>query len=253
MSKDCEKMQDKIVDYILGDLSQEDCDVLNEHIAVCSKCRQYMQILKAEKSLLREFAEKVDTGMKPREEIMAKAITSRNQGKQIKLPLTCRTFLQSKISRLAVAAVLLIAVGYFAGWLLPPRSPDVQQLQAALETSLKSSLEQTIQKSLLEQVSLDRELALERHYARLKDELTRQLHQNISDFAVQTLAASRAVTDRRLADLIQLIEAARTVDHYQIRMALERMESNRLQDKTYFGKGMVSLAAQNKLLSDNKK
>ena len=252
MSKDCEKMQDKIVDYILGVLSQEDCDVLNEHIAVCSKCRQYMQGLKAEKSLLREFAGKVDTSMEPREERMAKAITSCNQSKQIKLPLTWRTFLKSKISKLAVAAVLLIAVGYFAGRLLSPQSPDVQQLQAALENSLKSSLEQTIHKSLLEQVSRDRELALERHYVRLKDELTRQLHQNISDFAVQTLAASRAVTDRRLADLIQLIEATRTVDHYQIRMALEQMESNRLQDKTHFGKGMVSLAAQNKLLSDNK-
>jgi len=97
MSKDCEKMQDKIVDYILGVLSQEDCDVLNEHIAVCSKCRQYMQALKAEKSLLREFAEKVDTSMEPREERMAKAITSFNQSKQIKPPLTWRTFVQSKI------------------------------------------------------------------------------------------------------------------------------------------------------------
>lgn len=252
MSEDCEKMQDKIVDYILGVLSQEDFDVLNEHIAVCSKCRQYMQALKGEKKLLREFAGKVDAGMEPREEEMAKAITSCNKGRQIKLPLTWRIFVQSKISKLAVAAVLLIAVGYFAGQLLSPRSPDIEQLQTAIETSLKSSLEQTIHKSLLEQVSRDRELALERYYVRLKDELTRQLHQNISDFAVQTLAASRAVTDRRLADLIQLIEAARTVDHYQIRMALEQMESNRLQDKTHFGKGLVSLAAQNKLLPDDK-
>ena len=252
MSKDCEKMQDKIVDYILGVLSQEDCDVLKEHIAVCSKCSQYMQALNAEKSQLREFAGKVDAGMETREEQMAKAITSCNQGRQIKQPLTWRTFLQSTISRMAAAAVLLIAVGYFTGWLLSARSPDVQQLQAAIETSLKASLERTIEKSLLEQLSRDRELALERHYVRLKDELTRQLHQSVSDFAVQTLAASQAVTDRRLADLIQLIEAARTVDHYQIRMALDRMESNRLQDKTQFGKGLVSLAAQNKLLSDNK-
>ncbi len=251
MSEDCEKMQDKILDYILGTLSQEDCEVLNEHIAVCSKCRQYMQVLKDEKRLLREFAGKVDMGMKPREEKMAKAITSSNQGKQIRLPLTWRTFVQSKISKLAVAAVLLIAVGYSAGRLLSPRPPDVRQLQTAIETSLKSSLEQTIHKSLLEQVSRDRELALERHYVRLKDELTRQLHQNISEFAVQTLAASRAVTDQRLADLIQLIEAARTVDHYQIRMAFERMESDRLQDKNHFENGLVSLAAQNLVRPDN--
>jgi len=67
------------------------------------------------------------------------------------------------------------------------------------------------------------------------------------------LAASRAVTDQRLAELIRLIEAVRTVDHYQVRMALEQIESNRLQDKTHFGKGLVSLAAQkNKELYKNK-
>ena len=251
MSENCEKMQDKIVDYILGALSREECDVLNKHMTTCSKCSQYMQALKTEKSLLREFAEKVDMDEETRKEKMANAILSCNQGKQIKLPLIWRIFVQSKITRLAVAAVVLVAVGYLAGMLLSPRPADVKQLQTALETSLKSSLEQTIQKSLLEQVGRDRELALERHYARIKDELTRQLHQNISDFAVQTLAASRAITDRRLADLIQLIEAARTVDHYQIRKALEQMESNRLQDKTHYENGLVSLATQKIVRPDN--
>jgi hypothetical protein len=251
MSKDCETIRDKIVDYILGTLSQEDCDVLNEHIAACSKCSQYMQALKTEKSLLQEFAEKVDMGEETRKEKMTKAIISCNQGKRIKLPLTWRTFVQSNISKLAVAAVVFVAVGYLAGVLLSPDSPDMKQLQAALETSLKSSLEQTIQKSLLEQVGRDRESALERHYVRLKDELTRQLYQNVSDFAVQTLAASRAVTDRRLADLIQLIEAARTIDHYQIRKALAQIESNRLQDKTHYENGLVSLATQQILRPDN--
>jgi hypothetical protein len=251
MSKDCKKMQHKIVDYILGALSQEDCDVLNEHLAACSECGQYMQALKEERSLLREFAGNVEARMEAREERMEEAITSGSQGRQIKLPLTRRTFVQSKISKMAVAVVLLVAVGYFGGRLLSPRPADMKQLQAALETSLKSSLEQAIQKSLLERVSRDRELTLELHYVRLKDELARQLHQDISDFAVQTLAASRAVMDQRLADLIQLIEAARTVDHYQIRMALERMETNRLQDKDHFENGLVSLASQNIVHPDN--
>jgi hypothetical protein len=251
MNQDCEKMQDKIVDYILGALGREECDALNEHIAVCSECSQYMQALKAEKNLLKGFAGRVVTGMEPREEKMVEAITSYHQGEQIKLLTIWRNFVQSKVVKIAAAALVLIALGFFAGSLISTRSPDVEQLQAALENSLKSSLEQTIQENLLEQVSRDRELALERHYVRLKDELTRQLHQSVSDFAVQTLAASRAVTDRRLADLIQLIEAARTVDHYQIRKALERIESNRLQDKNHFENGLVSLAAQSMLPTDN--
>jgi uncharacterized membrane protein YvbJ len=253
MNQDCEKMQDKIINYILGALDQEECDALNEHIAVCSKCSQYMQALQAEKSLLREFAGELGTGMEQREEKMVEAVKSSNQVGQIKLPSRWRSLAQRKIVRMAIAAVLLIALGFFTGRLISARSPDVQQLQTALETSLKSFLEQTVQESLLEQVSRDRELVLERHYVRLKEELTRQLHQKISDFAVQTLAASRAVTDQRLADLIQLIEAARTVDHYQIRKALERIESNRLQDKNHFENGLVSLAAQNIPMTDNQK
>ncbi len=252
MSENCEKMQDKIADYIIGALSQEHHDALNEHIAVCSKCREYMQALKAEKSLLVDFAKKLDAGMETREEKVLQAIKHCKPRERINLLSTCRTIVQSKITKLTVAAALLIGVGYFAGQLISARSPDVRQLQAALETSLKLSLEQTIHQSLLEQVNRDRELALERHYVRLKDELTRQFHHNMSEFAVQTLDASRAVTEQRLAELIRLIEAVRTVDHLQVRMALEQIESYRLQDKTRFGKGLVSLAAQkNKELPNN--
>jgi anti-sigma factor RsiW len=127
MSKDCEKMQDKIVDYILGALSQEDGDVLNEHIAVCSKCGQYMQTLKAEKSLLREFAEKVDTGMEPREERMAKAITSCGHPRwkwylSVAAPFLIwrRSSARRRVEQVA-AAVLIAGIAFLGGRLSAPR------------------------------------------------------------------------------------------------------------------------------------
>jgi len=92
-------------------------------------------------------------------------------------------------------------------------------------------------------VNLDREAALERHYAKLKDELARQSRREMSGLVEMTLSASQAVTEQRLAELIRLIEAARTVDHWQIARALEQIESNRLQDRTRFGESLVSLAS----------
>lgn len=252
MSEDCEKMQDKIADSIFGALSRQDDDALKQHLAVCSQCREYMKALRDEKGLLREFAGRVEAGMEPREERMAEAVKSCNLTERMKLPLLWRTIVQSRITKLTVAAALLIAAGYFAGRLLPARPADTQQLQAALETSLKSSLEQAIRNSLLEQVNRDRELALERHYAQLRDELTRQFYHDSNEFAVRTLAASRAATEQRLAELIQLIEAARTVDHLQVATAFEQIESNRLEDRTRFGKGLERLIAEKKQgLPDN--
>jgi hypothetical protein len=253
MSEDCERMQDKIADCIFGALSRQDNDALNEHVAGCSKCRQYMQALSDEKSLLREFAEKVDAGMEPRKERLAKAVERCKPGERTKLRPTWRTIVQSRFAKLAVAAGLLIVAGYLAGRLLPSRSADIQQLQAALEASLRSSLERGIHGSLIEQVNRDRELALERHYMRLRDELARQSRHEMNELARMTLAASRTATEQRLEELIRLIEAARTIDHLQVERALDLMESSRLEDRTRFGEGLVSLATlKNEGLPNNR-
>jgi hypothetical protein len=96
---------------------------------------------------------------------------------------------------------------------------------------------------VIEQINHDRELVLESHIVQLKEDLSRQFHRDLRECAARTLAASRVTTEQRLAELIRLIEAARTVDHYQVAVALERIELKRLQDKTRFGEGLVRLAA----------
>lgn len=233
MSEECQRTQDKMADYIYGALSRQDSDALNEHVAGCSKCTEHLQELTDQSNLLRDFAGKVDAGMQQRKERMADAIKRCNPVGRRKLPLIWP----------AVAAGLLIAVGFLAGQLLPDRPVNLEEVQVALETSLKSSVERAVQQNLAEQVSRDRELALERFYVRLREELTGQFRQEVNKFAVQTLAESRAETEQRLAYLIQLIEAARTVDHWQVAKALEQIESSRLQDRTRFGEQLVSFVA----------
>jgi hypothetical protein len=243
MNDDCERMKDQMADYLFDRLSAPDREVLNEHLAQCSKCDEHLQTLKDEEALLRDFAEKVGAGMQQRKERMAEAIQRCDLTERTGRRFGWAAIAQSRIARLAVAAGLLVAVGFFAGRLMPTHPVDIEQLQVALETSLKASLEEGIYTSLIEQVKRDRESALERHYVRLKNELARQSRHEMNEVAEMTLAASQTATEERLAELIHLIEAARTVDHWQVARAFEQIESYRLQDRTRFGESLVSLVS----------
>ena len=243
MNEDCERMKDKMADHLFDRLSAPDRGALDEHLAQCSKCAEHIRALRDEKALLGEFAEKVGAGMQQRKERMTEAIQRCDLTERTSRRFGWAAIAQGRIARFAVAAGLLVAAGFFAGRLMPTRPADIGQLQAALETSLKASLEEGIHSSLIEQVNRDRESALERHYVRLKDELARQSRYEMNEVAEMTLTASQTATEQRLAELIRLIEAARTVDHWQIAKAFEQMESNRIQDRTRFGESLVSLAS----------
>ena len=172
------------------------------------------------------------------------ALTSEDERKVRTSTRVWRTVFRGSIMKLAAAAVLLIGLGYLAGRLSTPEPIDVEQLQAALEVSLKSSLEPTIRRELLEEMDRRWESVFASSCVQLKDELHQQVRHDLTEFASQTLAASRTLTDRRLVELIQLIEAARVRDRRRVEEALELIESNRLQDKTHFGKGLQTLVAQ---------
>ena len=140
--------------------------------------------------------------------------------------------------KVAAAVVLLIIAGYAAGRLSAPRLPDAEQLQAALEP--------TIRQNLLDEMKQYWQLALASSYVRLKDELSQQYRHDLDQFAIQTLAASNAVTNQLLAELVQSINAAQTQDLRRIAAALEQIEFNRLQDKTQLTNGLETLAYQTK-------
>lgn len=145
-------------------------------------------------------------------------------------------------TRIAVAAVVLIVAGFAAGRLTSPRPPDMEELHRALETSLKSSLEPAIRQDLLEELKKCWQLALASSYVQLKDEVGRQLRSDMNEFGVQVLAASGTVTDRRLTELIEAIDAAQTQERRWIAAALERIELNRLQDKSQLRNDLARFA-----------
>jgi hypothetical protein len=174
------------------------------------------------------------------------AMTNREEGRRVGL---APPSLISRLMKLAAAAVLMIGAGYIAGLVSAPRPLDVEELQATLESSLRSSLEPAIRRELLKEVNDRWQSAFAANCAQLKDELQRQVRRDLTEFAAQTLAASGTLTNQRLMELVQLIEAARVQDRRRVAEALEQIELNRLEDRTRFGDGLVTLAAQtNELL-----
>ena len=156
-----------------------------------------------------------------------------------------RNIFKSPITKFAAAAVLLITVGYTVGRVSAPPPLDMEELKAALETSLKSSLEPAIRQDLLEQMNNRWQSAFEANCAQLKDELQRQVRRDLTEFAAQTLAASGTLTNQRLMELIQLIEATRRRERQQIEAAFEQIE----QEKILLRNGLLAVAAQtNELL-----
>jgi hypothetical protein len=142
----------------------------------------------------------------------------------------------NSLTKIAAAAVLLIIVGYAAGRLSAPKPPDIEQIQATLEPAIREQL--------LGEVKQYLQLGLASCYVRLKDDLSQQYRSDLNQYAAQTLAASGAVTNQLLEELIESINAAQAQDRQWVASALEQIESNRIRDNTQFSNALVSFADQ---------
>jgi rRNA-processing protein FCF1 len=128
----------------------------------------------------------------------------------------------------------LIAVGFIAGRFFSPE----QDTEAML-----ASLEPAVTQNVIAQINEQWQKEYARNYTQIKDDLSRQMSQEMTEFTEQTLAASSTITEQRMKELIQLIEAARVKDRQWIAAALEQIELNRRQDNARIG-SLVTFAAQ---------
>ena len=154
------------------------------------------------------------------------------------LTITPNTKTVTNFFKAAVAAVLLIGAGYAIGQFTANEPVDMH----ALETSLKSSLEPAIRRDIAEQLRRQWTLELATNNSDLKDELRQQFRQDLNSYALQTLAASNAATNQRLADLTEAITAVQTQQQRWVTAALGQIELKRLQDKTQLMNGLETLA-----------
>jgi hypothetical protein len=140
------------------------------------------------------------------------------------------------LTKIAAAAVLLIAAGYATGRLSGPRPPDMEQIRAALEPKIRQNL--------LDETKQYLQLGLANGYVRIKDELSQRYRQDLSRVALQSVAASNAVINELLTELIESINEAQNQDRQWVAAAFDQIESNRLQDRNQFSNALTTLALQ---------
>lgn len=230
----CRQMQDKIADYVIGALSKEETDAVNQHTAQCPQCRAYMEAMQRQGGTLSQWAEEVQSRMPSQED---KVIAALEDVRPQRAQSVWRIVAHSNLARLTAAALLILGIGFLAGRLSAPSVGDIQQLRAQFQESL-TDCEQRI----IEQTNQDMDAAL--------SAVQNQLRLDLKEFGIQTLAAVKTVTDQRSAELIQLIEQARLRDRWHIEAALEYIQAGRLQDNARFGMGLQALAAKTSELPD---
>jgi len=142
----------------------------------------------------------------------------------------------NSLTKIAAAAVLLIAAGYATGRLSAPRSPDMTQIRAALEPEIR--------RNLLDETKQYLQLGLANAYVRIQDELSQQYREDLRQVALQSIAASNAVTNELLTQLIESFNEAQSQDRQRIAVALEQIESNRLRDRNELSNALTTFALQ---------
>jgi hypothetical protein len=109
MNNACEKMRDYIADMVTGTLSQDDARTLSQHLTQCPTCRDYAHQLKQEDLLLSELFTNISADMEDRQQRVLEAVESCRLPKQSKPSSIWRTIMKSGITKLAAAAVIVVA------------------------------------------------------------------------------------------------------------------------------------------------
>jgi len=148
------------------------------------------------------------------------------------------------LARLAAAAAILLFVGFSFGR-APRREPlDLAQLEEQLAPSIAAALEPALRERLTDEVTRRYELALANGYHRIRQELTEQHRDEMNRLAVQTLAASSAVTNRLLADLMDNIKTEQTRDLRSVAAALRDIDRRRIAEQEILTVDLATLADQ---------
>jgi hypothetical protein len=103
-------MKDQIADLVTGILSEAHVQKLQQHLEECAACRDYARALKNEEALLTEFVEKAESNMNCRQEHILEVIGRSCQPSQIETRSIRRIIMKSRITKLAAAAVIVVAV-----------------------------------------------------------------------------------------------------------------------------------------------
>lgn len=127
----------------------------------------------------------------------------------------------TRLLRLAAMILLALIIGFVMGQRRPLSSSQKETLCSMIEAEMQESLKSEIQTALLADI--------DSHLKASTD---------------QILATSETQTTQRLQELIDVFERARMQDRQYTATALDKLQTDRLQDKRLFGRHLTALALQ---------
>jgi protocatechuate 3,4-dioxygenase beta subunit len=105
MNNQCEKMKDKITDYVLEILDEDEIENLKEHVEQCSVCKGILESLQKEREIILQFGKNIDSKMNEHEESVIAALEKASSKKSIN-----SMFFYSRVFRFAAAAAVIIVL-----------------------------------------------------------------------------------------------------------------------------------------------
>jgi hypothetical protein len=233
MSHACQNMRERIADYVLGALNDEQAKALQDHLDGCADCRQYLHELESQGEALIAYGAQVEAGMAARCDKVIDALGGVAPGQTRStriLPLL------GGFARTAVAAVLILGAGITIGRVTGPRPVDVEQLRTDVQASVVASLKPALQASALAELDRRLDAALAESNTQLAAEIAEQMRQDLRLFASDFVSVTQDLVDRRFGEVVELIEAGRQTDRRQVAKALDQI-------KAQTGRGFLRLAA----------
>ena len=233
MNGPCPQWQDKIIDYTLAALDARQAETLREHLGECIDCRQYLQSLNTRGESLIKLGAEIGAGMSARQDTVIQAL---EEVVPAEVPTGRLVPFIGGFLRTAVAAVLILGAGILIGRATGPQPVDVGQLRTDLEASVVAALESVAREDVLAEMEQRLQAGLSANDAKLRIELAEQVRRDLRAFASQFASSSETMMDRRFAEIVQLIEAARLKDRQRVARALQQIRAQT-------GVGLQSLAA----------
>jgi predicted anti-sigma-YlaC factor YlaD len=114
INKQCEEFRDKIVDYIIGSLPENEAVEIQKHISDCADCRQYHTALCNEDSILTGWFDGLQETIDRQQDDVIKAIGCLQTSKADKAIARINGFLNNPVFKLSAAAAIIIIVAFYS-------------------------------------------------------------------------------------------------------------------------------------------
>ncbi len=193
--------------YLYGELDPESRSKLKAHMGACAECHDNMAAWGG-------AMEALDAWQFP--------------------PSRGHSAARGRLLRWAVAALVLLAVGYGLARSVVPAGPDEAALRESLRASLAPALEAEIRQKLREELDAEWQSALAHTRA--------QCRRDALELGVQTLAASNALTQRLLGEVVALLHERQVADGQAVVAMLDELELRRLAGEQLLRNDLDDLA-----------